>query len=153
MKAASLIVSVVAVSVAALSFIVAQVAAARARKGETIRNLLGEKETVAFGALKLLRDGLPRDAKERRLVIAGVIQACVFSGSDRARALLYRVVETNPKRHAEFEAALTDLETTFTSMGRYGFTTEQLDLQRGERRVAVVRAVLNYHSPRAQESV
>ena len=96
MQIASLIVSIVAAAVAGVSFFLAQLADVRSRKAETIRNLLGEKETVAFGALKLMRDGLPNNDKERRLIVDSVIQACLLEGSDRARALLYRVIETNP---------------------------------------------------------
>ena len=48
---------------------------------------------VAFAGLRLLRDGLPAEAKERGLVLAALLQACIFEGSDRARALLYRVVD------------------------------------------------------------
>jgi hypothetical protein len=153
MKMATLTVSVVAVIVAIMSFVLAQVAAARSRKAEAVRNLLGEKENVAFGALKLMRDGLPTSDKERKLIVAAVIQACVFEGSDRARALLYRVLELNSRYHREFLDSLRDVEETFDSMDRYGFTHEQLDLSRGSRRIKTVRAVLMSHGdqPRAAD--
>jgi hypothetical protein len=71
-------IALTALLVSAASFIVAQRAAARAKKAEAIKELLGEKETVAFAALRLLRDGLPGNDAERALVLAAVMQACVF---------------------------------------------------------------------------
>jgi hypothetical protein len=104
---------------------------------------LGEKESVAYAALKLLRDGFPPNARDRRLVIAAVVQACVFEGSDRARALLYRVIELN--RHSfthEFGEASRSLEETFRSMADYRFPTDQLDLSRGRKRLHALSAVI-----------
>lgn len=135
--------AVLAVIISVASFAVARMADRRSRKAEVIRNLLGEMETVAFGALKLLRDGLPKRAQDRRLVIAALMQACVFSGSDRARALLFRVIETNlALAEKEFRDALRVVEETFDSMAKYNFGKEELDLERGKRRLAAVRKVL-----------
>jgi len=143
MNIASLIVAIAAVIVAALSFILAQMAAIRSRKAETVQNLLGEKETVAFGALKLMRDGLPSKDSDRRLIIDAVIQACVFESSDRARALLYRLIEMNPRQHIEFTRSLRSVQETFQSMEKYSFTNEQLNLDRGKRRMETIRKVLD----------
>jgi hypothetical protein len=71
------------------------------------------------------------------------MQTCVFEGSDRARALLYRVIEINlVKARSEFVDALRTAEDTFRSMKRSNFGKEELDLARGERRVGAVRKVL-----------
>jgi hypothetical protein len=135
--------AVLAVIISVASFAVARLADRRSRKAETIRNLLGEMETVAFGALKLLRDGLPKRAQERKLVIAALMQACVISGSDRARALPFRVIETNrPQADREFHDALRVVEETFASMDRYHFEQKELNLERGKRRLTAVRKVL-----------
>jgi hypothetical protein len=143
METAKLLISVVAVILSVASLALARLADVRSRKAEAIRNLLGEKETVAFGALKLLRDGLPSTPRDRRLVVAALMQATVFEGSDRARALLYRVIETNRGQfQKELDEALVALEATLTSMRQYAFTQEELDLSRGERRVAAVRKIL-----------
>jgi uncharacterized membrane protein len=101
MEVAKLVASILAVVISIASFIVAQRSAARSKKAEAISHLLGEKETVAFAGLRLLRDGLPSDDKERTLVLAALLPACIFEGSDRARALLYRVVELNRASHRE----------------------------------------------------
>lgn len=143
MSMAGVIVSVVAVIVSSASFITASLANRRARKAEDIQALLGEKETVAFAGLKLLESGLPTDGEQRRILIRAVIQACVFESSDRARALLYRVIECNRDAHRpEFEAALDEIVQTFASMNAYGFNSEELDLRRGERRVSAVQRVI-----------
>ena len=111
-----------------------------------ITHLLGSKETVGFAALKLLRDGLPKPKDDRALLLASLVQACVFSGSDRARALLYRVVELNRTAHAsELVAAADALSQTFEGMQRYDFDPEDLDLERGRRRLAGLLKVIEGH--------
>jgi hypothetical protein len=139
-----LIVSVITVLVSIASFIIARRADTRSKKAENIKNLLGEKESVAFAALKLLSEGLPTNETERKLVISALMQACVFEGSDRARALLYRVIEKNRATHGkEFEDALQSIQNTFNSMDAYKFPKEELDLERGRRRISAVRKVVN----------
>lgn len=149
MESAKLIVSVLAALVAVASFIIARRADARSKKAEAIKHLLGAKESVAFAALKLLRDGLPKDLKDRKLVISALMQACVFAGSDRARALLYRVIEKNRKDFGEeFKAALQSIEETFDSMKSFNFPKEELNLERGRKRISAVgRVVANQHTP------
>jgi hypothetical protein len=139
-----LAVSVAAFVLSFAAFALAQRSSARAKRAEAITHLLGEKESVAFAALKLLRDGLPADAKHRQLVLAALLQACVFEGSDRARALLYRVIELNRGSHrTEFQQALKNIKDTFTGMRSYSFKPEELDLTRGHRRLSVVETVIN----------
>lgn len=136
-------IALTALLVSAASFYVAQRTAARAKKAAAIKELLGEKETVAFAALRLLRDGLPRDDTERALVLAALMQACVFEGSDRARALLYRVLDENRAKYGnELAAALASIKKSFDSMNRFQFGPEDLDLERGRRRLAAVEKVL-----------
>ena len=133
----------IALIIAAASFIIAQHSAARAKKADAIKELLGKKETVAFAALKLLRDGLPRNDQERAVVLAAVMQACVFEGSDRSRALLYRVLDENTAMYSkEISTAFKSIKRTFNSMDKFEFTKEQLDLKRGRRRLTAVEKVL-----------
>ena len=143
METAKVLLSGAALAISILSFFIAQRSAARAKKAESIYHLLGEKETVAFAALKLLRDGLPRDLEERKLVLSALLQACVFEGSDRARALLYRVIECERKKYGnEIQDAFKSISDTFDSMDRYGFQQEELDLVRGRRRLSSVERVI-----------
>jgi hypothetical protein len=143
MEEAKLILSATAIVIALASFLFAQRTAARAKKAEAIRNLLGEKETVAYAALRLLREGSPKDPDERQLVFDALAQACVFEGSDRARALLYRVIEQNRQAHsAEIAKAVAVIEDTFASMDAYAFKDDELDLGRGRRRLTGLKRVL-----------
>jgi hypothetical protein len=143
METAKLLVAVAAVFISIASFVIAREAEKRSKKAERIKNLLGEKESVAFAALKLLRDGLPENKAERILVVSALMQACIFEGSDRARALLYRVIELNrDKYHVEFVQALNEIQETFDSMNRFQFNKEELDLERGVRRIQTVRRVI-----------
>src|SRR6476469_5409112 len=64
----------------------------RAQRSEDITALLGEKETVAFAALKLQNTGLPERLEEQTAMLGAIATACVFTSSDRARALLYDVI-------------------------------------------------------------
>jgi hypothetical protein len=138
------ITAIAAVILSALSFYIARLADKRAKKAELIKNLLGEKENVGFGALKLLRDGLPKEKKDRDLIISALMQACLFEGSDRARALLYRVIEKHKMEYlTELQIALTTISENFSSMDKYKFSTEELDLARGRKRLAVVEKVVN----------
>ena len=136
--------SVTAVVISAASFWFALQADIRSRKAEAIKNLLGEKETVSFAALKLIKQGFPKfDAELRRLLIDAVLQASVLEGSDRARALLYRVIEDNRSRyHRELWDSLKRIRQTFENMERYHFTHEQLDLTKGLMRLDTVQRVI-----------
>ena len=143
METAKIIVSVVTVLIAIASFIIARRADIRSKKAEAIKNLLGEKETVAFAALKLLRDGFPRNSRDRNLIVSAFMQACVFERSDRARALLYRVIEMNRARYGvELREALLSIWKTFDSMEGYGFRKEELDLHTGRNRISAVEKVI-----------
>lgn len=72
------------------------------------------------------------------------MRACVFEGSDRARALLYRVIELNRlKFRDELRSALQVIGDTFASMDRYQCSKEELDLERGYRRISAVEKVVN----------
>jgi hypothetical protein len=158
---AELLVSILAVVISLASFSFAWAASARAARAEEIKNLLGEKETVGFGAVKLLRDGLPgerepdaltfdalrrRDAKQRELVIGAVMSACMFERSDRARALLYSVIakyRDTPFTH-EFRREFDKLKKTIDSMKKYEFKEEQFKPGSAETRLGAVEKVLNY---------
>lgn len=143
MEELKLVVAAVAVLISIVSFVVARRSDVRTKKAEAIRNLLGEKETVAYAALKLLRVGLPQNSEERRLLLDAVLQACVFEGSDRARALLYRVIELNREKHRdEIQNSLKKIRDTFTSMDKYAFDQSELDLERGQRRLSAVQKVI-----------
>ena len=144
MEGAKLVVAVLTVAIAIASFIIARRADLRAKEAEDIKSLLGERESVAFAALKLLREGLPAKERDRRLVVAALMQACVFVGSDRARALLYRVIELNRVQfREELRTALRTINETFASMDKYQFEPEVLNLERGRRRIAAVEKVVN----------
>ena len=141
---AKLAIAAISSALAIASFVIARRTSVRAKKAESIKQLLGEKEAAAFAALKLLQDGLPVDTHERQTVLLALMQACVFEGSDRTRALLYRVIDVNRAKYGqECKQALEVIQETFTEMDRFQFTKEQLDLDRGRRRIAVAERVVN----------
>jgi len=143
MDTAQFAISVLAVGISVLSFIIAQRSAARARRFETISQLLGKKETVAFASLKLLREGLPEKPGERALVLSALLQICIFEGSDRARALLFRVVELNRGKYGpEILAAIQPIEDAFSSMDRYEFKKDELDLEKGKNRITYIKRII-----------
>lgn len=144
MEELKLVVSVVAVLISIFSFVIARRSDVRTKKAEAIKNLLGEKETVAYAALKLLRIGLPKNSEERRLLLDALLQACLFEGSDRARALLYRVIELNRKDyHDEIETSLQAIRDTFANMDNYNFDKSELNLERGQRRISAIQKVID----------
>ena len=138
-----LVVATLTAALAIASFAIARRADRRSKKAENITHLLGEKENVAFAALKILRDGLPNNAADRGLLISALMQACVFEGSDRARALLYRIIEKHRDKFArEFRSALETIEETFNSMDQYSFSLEELNLSRGKNRISAISKVV-----------
>jgi len=94
--------------------------AASAKKTQDIVALLGEKEIVAFATLKLQAAGLPdkeNDPEYFRLVLRAMMTACVFTSSDRARALLYDVLRrSHTKYRAEIQEALDVVTRTFANI-------------------------------------
>ena len=156
---AQVIVTSVAVVVSIGSLVFAWHASRRAARAEDIKSLLGEKETVGFGALKILREGLPgerptrlprpgwwkkRVDQQRELIVTAVIAACVFEGSGRARALLFRVVEKYRTTgfNDEFESKWGDFKKAVDSMKEYDFTKKP-SLTKADRRLEAVRKVLD----------
>lgn len=126
------------------SFVFALVRDFRSRRAETVKNLLGEKETVAFAALKIRRKGLPRWKKERKLVIDALMQATLLEKSSRARALVYSVIKENDaKRGAEFDEAFGTLRDIVDSAKRLGLPREQLNLDTAKNRIDAVDTVFN----------
>ena len=160
--------SILAFVVSLASFSFAWAASRSAARAEEIKNLLGEKESVAFGALKLLRDGLPGeprtvgprgallqrggrlgdDSRQRALVIGALMSACLFESSDRARALLLSVIEKyrgTPFR-GDFEHQYELFKDTIESMKRYDFTPKEFDPGSAEVRLEAVRKVMRYET-------
>jgi hypothetical protein len=120
------------------TFAIAEWRNRRARRAERIRNLLGDRSTIAYAALRILDEGLPQKQEERRAIIEAIIHACIFEGSDRARALLYQVIDQNRQYRNEFDGALQRVEASFRNMSAFGFEPEELDPALGLRRISAV---------------
>ena len=143
MDTAELAVAIIAVALSLVSLVTAMRADARTARAEEIRNLLGEKESVAFAGLRILRESLPKQAKERQLVLSALIQACVFERSSRARAVLYRVIEKHrPLYRDEFQQSLREIEVIFKVANDYKFSEKQFNLARGHLRLDAVKRVV-----------
>jgi hypothetical protein len=126
-----------------------QMAEKRAKDAEDITRLLGENETVAFAALKLQTDGLPPDLEHRKLVLGAMMTACVFTNADRARAILYDVIDmcrNEEPYNSEIREALDNVTRTFRTAQMYDFprpTTldHRFDLSKGMYRLRLVETV------------
>jgi hypothetical protein len=164
---AQLLVSILAFIVSLASFSFAWVASVKAAKAEDVKSLLGEKETVAFGALKLLRDGLPgeretapfgrlkllrrrrklRDeVRQRELVVGALVAASLFERSDRARALLFRVIEKyrSTDFSKDFNTQFAEFDRTIKSMDKYKFEHKEFNPGSAKVRLEAVRKVLEH---------
>jgi type IV secretory pathway VirD2 relaxase len=118
----------------------------RERRAEITKQLLGDKEAVCAAAVKLL-DGepLPTRGKERKQLLATLMQACVLEGSDRARALLFRVVDkSRGKDREDIEKALELIEDAVKEMKRFEFTKKELDGEDIVRHLNGLQKVLNH---------
>lgn len=133
------------------------------RKVEAVKNLLGEKETVAYAARKILRDGLPGDLKEqrsmkdnviqrlmrprrlkeRRSLLDAILQACIFEKSDKARVFLYYVVQMYYDDEYLIES-FCKLEKAYQGIGDYHFNEKQLDLEHNKvhERLKAVKQII-----------
>ena len=122
----------------------AQEAEALRLKAEDIKLLLGEKETVGFAAVKLLKEGLPKSEADRAQVISALFNGCLFEGSDRARAILFYLIHSNRDLYSnEFESAYDRFYKVITTMNDYGFDKDALDLVKAKLRIKALRTVLD----------
>ena len=83
---------------------------------------------------------------QRELVVGALIAACVFESSDRARALLFRVIEKyrrTPYRK-EFDHQYAEFKTSVDSMVKYAFTRDEFDPKNPKVRLEAIRKVLEY---------
>jgi hypothetical protein len=129
---------------AGASFWMAQTASSRSRKSEDVKALLGDRESVAFASLKLLREGVPNSRSDRETVIHAVVQACVFESSNRARALLYRVIAENCTRYpTSIDDAVRSVERTFSDVALYELGKDHIDVRHGLARLDAVKKVIS----------
>lgn len=113
-------------------------------KADDIKLLLGEKETVGFAAIKLMQDGLPQSTQDRKITISAIINACLFERSDRARAVLFYVIEINKKEYLnEFKSEFEKIKTVIATISKYIFEKEELDLSSAKIRLGAVEKIIN----------
>jgi hypothetical protein len=173
---AEVFVAILALLVSVASFAFAWRVSRRAARAEEVKTLLGEKESVGFGALKLLREGLPgehevsgfwsrtvlrsrrhrerrrrEDSKQRELIVGALIAACVFESSDRARALLFRVIEKYrcTRFRSDFDRQYAEFKTSVDSTVKYGFTKGEFDPENPKVRLEAIRKVLEHEDTAA----
>ncbi len=124
-----------------------QIAREQAEKAAVLQALQGEKESVGFTAMHFARVGLPAAPDERSQIVTSLVQAAVFSGSDRARAMIYHVLRTaGPDQRREIIDAVRGVDRLFAEAEHWGLDPKELDLQRGLRRIAALKKVLSLES-------
>jgi hypothetical protein len=130
--------------VALVSLILAGWSEVRRRRAQQIAELLGDKQTVAFGAWELVRQGLPRWPRARRKkVIQAVLHACLMNGSDRARGLLLAAINNyNDADKSEMATELSAILDAYKRLDDFKLSDDELDLHRVVWRLSAVGAVL-----------
>lgn len=135
----------VTVVVSVISLIISINANIRSTQTENIKDLLGEKEQIAFAVLKLIKkEKLPRNSEYRKLIIDAIIQGCIFEGSDRARVLLYQAIEKfykNKKYRIEFEESFLFFFDSFKGMNDK-FDDTDLDLSKAYKRIKTIKKII-----------
>ena len=122
-------------------FRLAAIAQEQGRRAALLQALQGEKEAVGFTALYIAREGLPTEDAYRRQVLMALVQASIFSSSDRARAIVYTVLRDHMSKYrTEILETVGLVETMFRSLS--SLTSEELDLGRGQRRLAVLKKAI-----------
>jgi hypothetical protein len=128
-----------------------QVAESRQRQAERdaesrqllIQALLGEKESIGFTTLILSKEGLPQDVSYRGQILTSLVQAAFFSGSDRARGMVYSVLFNNyPKYKLEIDKIISSLDKMFKQMKGFPLNEKELDRASFELRLEALRKVL-----------
>jgi hypothetical protein len=67
-----------------------------------------------------------------------------FEGSDRARATLYHVIESNSKEYFdEFEKEFKRIETIIKNMEAYKFSEKELKLDNAVNRLAALKKIMD----------
>jgi hypothetical protein len=141
----TLAVSIIAVGVSAASAARTFVNERRLRHAEDIRNLLGDKETVTYGALKVIDDGLPgrRRSRRRSGLIQALMQAGLLEGSDRARAMVFRAIQLAQTEHnEEVCATYKRMKAHFDAIKPLGFAKKELNFKKTDRRLGAVSKLL-----------
>ena len=116
---------------------------AQKRKDDRIKDLLGEKETVSFAAVKLLREGLPRNSEDRAEVLAAVMQVCVLEGSNRSRAMLFAVLAENKyKYRGQIDTAYCNVLRIFEKMDKFKLTRDEFDPTKARLRLGAIQKVI-----------
>ena len=117
----------------------------KGQKMQDLNNFLGNKEPVAFAAFKILREkGFKGSEEEKKEQIYTVIQGCLFEGSDRARAILYHVVNKykDEKEYAShFNEAFNHLIETSKEIYEWKLSENELDCKNFSARMSVLRKI------------
>lgn len=108
-----------------------------------IQALLGEKESIGFTTLILSTEGLPQDVPYRGQILTSLVQAAFFSGSDRARGMVYSVLFNNyPTYKFEIDKIISSLDKMFDQMKGFPLNQEELDRKSFELRLEALKKVL-----------
>lgn len=119
------------------------IAKEEAARTALIQALQGEKESIGFTASRLMKDGLPADKSYREQILLALVQAAIFSGSDRARAMVYSVLRDNYGSHrVEIDKMVALNEDRFKQFEQFQLNKEELDLERGTRRLKALKKIL-----------
>ncbi len=140
---ATLVLAIATVLIAVGSLALALVVDRRTARASRIAQLLGEKETVAFGASRLMIEGFPREGRHRHELVLAVLHACLFEGSDRARGMLLAAVESHRKGVPDLVTELDRLRDTYRGMEHFDLDRKELDLTSARLRLLAIRKVLD----------
>ncbi len=145
-------IAVTSLAFALLSFVISfwisqrtkEIAKEEATNAALVQSLQEEKESIGSTGLTLLRDGLPKDdVSLRERFIEGLVLAAIFSGSDRARAVVYSVLRDNCQEYGpEIAKAIEPWDDMFKQFEPFGLNEEELNLERGNRRLGVLKTIL-----------
>jgi hypothetical protein len=121
-------VTAIGVLIAVASLFIARHADRQAKKSTSLMHLLGRKESVAFAAIKLSREGLPKDRDERTVVLQLLMQAIVYESSDRTREILLSTLSEHWKDYSsDIESAHSFVVEKFRSIQKYNYSDEELN--------------------------
>jgi len=145
-------IAVVSLTFAILSFAISlwmtqrteKIAKEETAKASLIQALQAEKESIGYTVQSLKERGLAQHKpSDRKQILESLVLAAIFTGSDRARVMVFSVLLENcAKYRTEIEEIVTPLEKMFEQFKSFNFNEKELDLKSGNLRLGALRRVL-----------
>lgn len=131
------IIALIAVGVAFASLILSLLHRRQVQHATTLEALQGDKKAVAYIALEVSKEKIPRSKKRREEILESLCLAVIYQDSGRSRVMIYSALrEVSNKYKQEVHDSVKSIEKRFDEFR--GIT----DLSTADKRFGELRAAL-----------